>query len=258
MGFGHSSRELPTLRSYEDALAYWEGTTNWRGENGSRSKPYGYKRDRNVSIIKSANSIEIELYNTDIVTYLSNGIIVVKTGGWNTVSTAEGISAVSPYSCYRERGTVYICVGNEKYVVRDAGTVIQDQKVLNPLQETRVILDKEKARIVRKNLSSFVVYMKVMCAIGISIEATYTAPSAELRHAISELDIPDSPFPIELYGILITKLVSYNRKTFEECKKTLYIEAYNKTDAFIDEDVPIGVIPKPSGYGRVVRYKRLI
>ena len=75
----------PKIQSYADAATYLGNKTD---------RPAGKKNTRVRRI--DADTIGIVLHNTYVVTYHADGRIVLKTGGWKTVTTKQRINQFSP------------------------------------------------------------------------------------------------------------------------------------------------------------------
>lgn len=78
-------------------------------DNKKRYKDY--KRiSYNTRLIRdSESSISLQLWNTKIITWHSNGSIEINTGGWETNTTRSRLNDyLENYSIYTNRGTLYI------------------------------------------------------------------------------------------------------------------------------------------------------
>ncbi len=53
-------------------------------------------------------TIGVRLHNTFVVTYKANGDIILKTGGWHTVTTKDRINAYSPVGISQKNFTWYV------------------------------------------------------------------------------------------------------------------------------------------------------
>ena len=54
----------------------------------------------------------VRLHRTDIVTFKSNGDIVLSSGGWRTVTTKDRINRFAPVRVHAERGVWYVSNGD--------------------------------------------------------------------------------------------------------------------------------------------------
>lgn len=82
----------PRIQSYESARQFLEG---------ARSKEAGRPVANNTRVFErmapdGTLSYAIRLHNTDVVTYLPGGQIILNSGGWPTVTTQDRISSFSP------------------------------------------------------------------------------------------------------------------------------------------------------------------
>lgn len=89
--------------------------------NPAKGKPV----DRNTRLFRrSPTTIALRLYNTDIVTYHSNGDVTLNTGGWLTVTTKQRMNNYAPVRIYSHRGVWY--VGNDDTLYADGMIICAD------------------------------------------------------------------------------------------------------------------------------------
>lgn len=94
--FGHNRNSgIHTLSNYNEAHHAWESTKPIRGRKED-TRPLGHRRCVDQYTIRKAESgaIECVLYKTPVVSYLTDGQIVIKDDGWKSVSTAYFIEEV--------------------------------------------------------------------------------------------------------------------------------------------------------------------
>lgn len=82
---------MPTIRSYTDAHEFLH----------TRGKPVPRKKTANNTYLhrtdyNGVDFIHLRLHNTDVVTWSDDGLIVLNTGGWLTVTTKARINDVLP------------------------------------------------------------------------------------------------------------------------------------------------------------------
>jgi len=94
--------DLPTLRSFEDALAHFKSITPIRGsELRPLCRTTNGRRKKHVQIVHSLHpagdpmeAVACRLYNTDVITFYAGGDIVINTGGYANSTTHNFINAI--------------------------------------------------------------------------------------------------------------------------------------------------------------------
>ena len=94
--------DLPTLHSFEDALAHFNKITPIRGsELRPLCRTTNGRRKKHVQIVHSLHpagdpreAVACRLYNTDVVTFYAGGDIVINTGGYATPTTHSFINNI--------------------------------------------------------------------------------------------------------------------------------------------------------------------
>jgi hypothetical protein len=99
---------LPRIESYDEAKRVYENTKPIRGNPAFRPLDRRSK-DAKGSIKQVGDNYVLQLYSTDIVTYYPNGDVLLNTGNYRTISTADAIGQVSPFSCWTSKGRVCVC-----------------------------------------------------------------------------------------------------------------------------------------------------
>lgn len=252
MAFGTGSFEFSCIYGYSHALETWENTTPWRGEQNSSSRPLGYKRKRQHSIIKYDDRIGLELYSTDVVTFHKDGGMTLATGGWDTVCTRGFMNAAQHYPVLSYKGSTYVRVNGLEYRVPSEGIKIKDGIVCNPVQETYDRLNKEYAKIVRANLKPFMQYLNTMYAVARGDFSNLTfenmpARNGELRMKLLDMaeegNVIEEKFLSEFFMKLIHDIGAYNRPTLDAIKKRALHVVYQLSGAMEEVPVEIGFLP---------------
>jgi hypothetical protein len=119
----------PRVRSYEDAKSLFK-----KARFPKRGKPL----ENNTRLHKRGEDYAVRLYSTDVVTYHPDGSVTVRTGGWETVTTADRIGRYSPISLRFRSGTAYFVgpdqaieahkVGGEIYVDEEGHIQVEEEK----------------------------------------------------------------------------------------------------------------------------------
>ena len=90
----------------------WNTTTPIRGRS-TDVRPIGERRRDWEQVVRHPIdegmwAYAARLYDTDVVTYLPNGDIIINANGWNTPSTAEFIHQYSPFICVKRHNNLWV------------------------------------------------------------------------------------------------------------------------------------------------------
>lgn len=94
MSFSHNVSGLRRVQDYAKAVEIEAEIVPIRGRS-PECKPLDEKRNKQCVIIRrEGEDVVIKAYDTDVLTYKPDGEIVVNTGGYSTVGTADIIGRV--------------------------------------------------------------------------------------------------------------------------------------------------------------------
>ena len=164
MGYATVMR-VPKLRNYADALKKHDETKPMRGRL-EEIKPLGDRRDADTyRIRKNGDSVELVLYKTPVITFESNGEVMLFVDGHNTVSTHQFISHVLGISAHGVRRTTVLTINNAKYTLADKDKLRlrkegENWHVLNATAQYGWKLDRTAVTTVRSKYSEFYKYLK--------------------------------------------------------------------------------------------------
>ena len=146
--------DLPTLFSYAEALAHYESITPIRGSQNLRPicTTHNGRRKKHIQIIKTTypkalgmaatpqgaiDAVACRLYDTDVITFVSNGDIIIDNGGYATNSTHSFIVGIMTYAYRTHPLLAYSKAGS---------TVIE----VFPSQSKRLVVMEDKPVTLRK------------------------------------------------------------------------------------------------------------
>ena len=147
--------DLPTLFSYAEALEHYESITPIRGSKNLRPicTTHNGRRKKHMQIIKTTypkalgmaatpqgaiDAVACRLYDTDVITFVSNGDIIIDNGGYATNSTHSFIDGMFNRGFYTSRQlTAYSKAGS---------TVIE----VYPPQGKKLVVMRDKPVTIRK------------------------------------------------------------------------------------------------------------
>jgi len=108
-------------------------------------------------------SIECRYNGNRIVAYRPSGEIVLGSCGWTTPSTAVFIYRCTGIQAFTAQNSLYVCLHGGHYIV-GRGLIVKDGLPVNPIQETKEVLNRERAKIARAPLAPFYEHIKAVLA----------------------------------------------------------------------------------------------
>lgn len=109
----------PDIKGYGSARTFLAGRRKRKIVNNT----YLEERD--------GETIALRFHYTGVVTYKSDGRVILKTGGWKTVTTKERLNAFSPVGVYQRRGVWYVSYYTGGGYHRPLGTFYEGMTVDN-------------------------------------------------------------------------------------------------------------------------------
>lgn len=108
---------VPRMFDYQHALDWYNNSIPIRGRE-PEIRPLGERRDVDTySIRKNGDDVELVLYKTPVITFRTNGEIVLQTCGWSSVSTHQFIARVLGLPARGQGGSSIVMVGTQKYTM---------------------------------------------------------------------------------------------------------------------------------------------
>lgn len=183
MAFHIDSHDLPPIRCYGDALAYWNRIKPWRGDADTNSRPLAGRKKRHMTIRKGDDdSIIMRLWQTDVVTYHKNGDLTLSA--YSSVSTNAFASRLTPYAVgvtwTNELGyMLHLTRDNITHTVRQSSHLITlrrdpingdwapvDASMLRPFIKYAVDVKRANAALKETNFKDYVAWLKALRAMG--------------------------------------------------------------------------------------------
>jgi hypothetical protein len=169
--------------NYTDAERKWTTTKPIRGRS-VEVRPIGVRRRdweqiQREAIDEGIYAYHAVLYGTRVITWYPNGDIVLRTGGWQTPSTAEFIHQWSPFGSAKRNNKVWVSVrvdgdhpsnaykalpvGDElRLNSRGNGFYTPAMKVVIKKQ----VVDRNKAKAAREPVQPFLAWAKVFLKLS--------------------------------------------------------------------------------------------
>jgi hypothetical protein len=181
MSFSLDASGLRRVQDYAKAVEIEAEIVPIRGKS-PECKPLDVKRHKqSVTIRRVGEDVVVKAYNTDLLTYKPDGEIVVDTGGYATVSTADVIGQVLWMSvrAYGDRLWIYQRGGG--WYVLGRGTRLDRGEVVNPIHVPVRQLNRKKTKVVRDQYRPFMDYARGMCKLlavngSIDVQSRRTVP----------------------------------------------------------------------------------
>jgi len=115
---------VPRVLDYSDAKWQYDTSKPIRGRV-PEVRPLGNRRDVDTySIRMNGDDVELVLYQTPVITFKTNGEIVLRTNGWASVSTHQFIQQVLGLPAHGKAGSSVIKVGNQDYTMTDENKLV--------------------------------------------------------------------------------------------------------------------------------------
>lgn len=165
------------MNSYEAYKNLYDKVKPIRGRS-VEVRPIGNRRRDWEQIMRrvlpnGSFSYVARLYATDVVEYLPDGSIILRSGGWSTPSTAEFIHEHSPFMCWKQHKKLWIRVRNEDgvkaYPVGDELRMKWHEGGYVPAEPIVIhkrVVDRDKAKIARKRCAPFLQWAKTFLALS--------------------------------------------------------------------------------------------
>lgn len=163
-----------TYLTYEFFRNRYESTKPIRGR-AEDVRPLGKRRRDWELLVKEDRADGVwygaRLYRTNVVMYSPDGRIEFRTGGYASVSTAEFMSAHSPFRATKTRGQVWVLRGDQKVpILHDKVVTFKqeggDWKLATEIKLTQKVVDRSKSKAVRERIKGFEKYATTMLKLA--------------------------------------------------------------------------------------------
>ena len=174
-----------SVRLYEKFKAKHDSIKPVRGCT-PECRPIGRRRRTHETIreviIEGVPGVTCRLHNTDCVTYLRDGTILLYTGGWNTTTTAAFIHKHYPASCWKQHNKLWVRTGLRgehviplpsnaadkplKLVPVESDTGMVLYRVVYDTPPKKLVVDRQKAKDARAPIMPFLAWTKTFLALS--------------------------------------------------------------------------------------------
>jgi hypothetical protein len=168
------------MRDYNHYKAKFHNTKPIRGRD-EEVRPIGERRRTHETItqkklLSGETSYCARLYSTDCVEYHNNGDITLRTGSWETPSTADFIHEHSPFTCFKQNNRLWVRVvdGNSKQMLYPVGDELTLRSTdagggyepVNKVLIKKRVVDRDKAKAAREPVMPFLQWSKAFLSMS--------------------------------------------------------------------------------------------
>ena len=171
MGYSLDASGLRRVEDYAKAVEIEAEIVPIRGKS-PECKPLDTKRHKqSVTIRRVGEDVVIKAYETDVLTYKPDGEIVVDTGGYSTMSTADVIGRVLGVRSRPYGGRLWIQLVGGWYAMGRGTRLVRGKEnptyvyPLNPIHVPVRQLNRKKTKVVRDKFRPFMDYARGMCKL---------------------------------------------------------------------------------------------
>ena len=247
---GFSIRAGFSVISYTEAKTKYESIKPIRG-NSDDIRPLGDRRAQHMRIIKNDDdSYACRLWDTDVATFHRDGRAVYKTGGWETLSTANFMTACMPrgwwVSKLNNRVQAYNRHTDKHYIVINGFTINTNTNDISGYAiPTKQVVNRQASNEKREPFKPFLAIAQTfMETLNMEVpkdnDKFYDIRRLMYQFLSEPQDVPEEEYLNVLSGLTYPNLWSNHRHTFAQVKSKIYRE--NTIHNTVD--LPIGSLQK--------------
>lgn len=159
---------------YEWYKTKYEETKPIRGR-AEDIRPIGQRRRDWERVVKEERTDGVwygaKLYQTEVVMYSPDGRMELRVNDWATPSTADFMTAHSPFRANKTRGNIWVRLGEQNVPVAKSGVtkfrIDNDKWVLDQeLKLKQKVVDRSKSKQVRERIRGFINYANTMLKLS--------------------------------------------------------------------------------------------
>jgi len=243
---GFSARPDFKVKSFVDAEHKYHSIIPIRG---TTIRPLGDRRAKHLHIVKEDDETYLcYYYNTAVATFHRDGRIVYKTDGYNTVSTANVITAFAPYGYYacKYNNIIQMYHDEKYYIVENGFTYNTKTGELSGLRTpTKQLVDREATKEKREGTLPFLHFARGFMEV-LNMDVPYDDNRTIRNNHIINFYSNPSEFSEEQYLDLLSAFVyedSWNgnwAKSFKQVKTKIQ----RVFTVYREVEIPIGSLQK--------------
>jgi len=238
------------IKDFTEAEAKYASVKPIRGNNDD-IRPIGNRRAQHIRILKYDNdTYACRLYHTDVATFHRDGRIVYSTGGWDTTSTAEFMSACMPrgWGASKRHNVIQAYNANKlaSYIVGKNFTInTKTDTVSGYITPTKQVVNREASKAKREPFKPFLAFAQTfMETLNMEVpkdnDKFYDIRRLMYQFLSEPQVVPEEEYLNVLSGLTYPNLWSNHRHTFAQVKSKIYRE----NTVYDTVDLPIGSLQK--------------
>ena len=247
---GFSIRAAFSVTSYTEAKAKYESIKPIR-DKADDIRPLGDRRAQHMRIIKNDDdSYACRLWDTDVATFYNDGRTVFKTGGWDTPSTANFMSACMPYGWWASKMNNLVQAhhrNTDKYYIVQNGFTINTNtdEVSGYVTPTKQVVNREKSKEMREPFKTFLSFAQTFM-ITLNMEVPHAKETfwdnQQLAHKFlrNPSEVSEELYLNVMSGLAYHSAWSRHATTFPQLKSKIYRE----NTVYDTVDLPVGSLQK--------------
>jgi hypothetical protein len=243
---GYSARPDFKVQSFIDAEHRYNTITPIRG---TTIRPLGDRRGKHIHIVKEDDdTYECYYYNTAVATFHRDGWIVYRTDGYNTISTANIITAFAPYGYYacKYKNIIQMYHDEKYYIVENGFTYNTITGELSGLRTpTKQLVDRAATKEKREATLPFLQFARGFMEV-LNMDVPYDDNRVQKFHAMRDFKNDPSSVSEDQYLDLLSAFVyedSWNGnwgKSFKQVKSKIQ----RVFTVYREVEIPIGSLQK--------------
>lgn len=188
-----STRNMKSVRSYEDCLRIIENFhANYRGRLWpTDAAPLDEARSKHIFLNCVGDEIRCTLYRTDLVTYLPNKQVRIKSHTSNTSMQFYDATLPPGLRAKRVGGNLYIHTDGRYYLISGQGTVFEySHGCWNCVEGALLIpyarLQWRKIPKINKMIQPIIEWQQTMCRLGAEFDAPPTPTDTPMEEIVRD------------------------------------------------------------------------
>ena len=234
MAFSLNTNNLPSIRSYNEAVTLWSNAEISKKDDGRRYLWSKYDSSKLINYNETTGDVFMTYYLTDVVIWHKDNSVTINTGGYINPSTHTFINCLSGYGVSTYKGNQVIWIGHNMPVCFSQIITLKGNTVISGgVPHTKTTADRKRANEVLKPWKPVLALTKALYAMDRNcfMELPHRHVSREVYKEAPSLD----DLHKTIYDIA-NRLDTY--ATFAERLKWNVLSVEN--GALVETTIPVG------------------
>lgn len=181
-----NSDGFPILSDYQAALEHYEGVVPYKRGRSKGKRPLGSVRRYDRSLIRKddqTGDIVCSYEGTDVIRFEQSGSVIVRHGGWESISTQDCLNCVLRERLrrfgntkwagfFRAKGKLYLSDGNGMdHRFNEVLYLLPNGDIEGGASESQMVLDKTRMTKLRKHYAEFTEYLSYYAQMNPEVKA---------------------------------------------------------------------------------------